>query len=239
MNKFLFDVDGTLTPSRQAIDPAFKDWFLNFCMNNDVYLVTGSDYKKTQEQLGDYLLRWPIYVYACSGNERWAKGHLEKTREWLLPDNVKNWLEMKLKHSAFSLRTGTHIEQRSGCVNFSIVGRGATLGERKMYVEYDNKTSERKTIAEDFNRLFPDLEARLGGETGIDLYPDGWDKSQVLKDFNDKDTLYFFGDSILPGGNDWPLAYLIGSGRGESFKVDNWQDTWAKLKHMQEMKIAK
>jgi phosphomannomutase len=238
MNKFIFDVDGTLTPSRQKINLEFAIWFELFCMANDVYLVSGSDYAKTQEQLGDYLLRWPIFVYSCSGNEKWAKGELISTKEWILPENVRHWMEMKLKNSQFTLRTGNHIEQRSGCVNFSIVGRGATLGERKLYVEYDQKTEERKSIALEFNHLFPELEARLGGETGIDVYPKGWDKSQIIKDFQDTDTIYFFGDKIEPGGNDWPLAHAIGLQRGGSFYVKNWQDTWDRLKYLKKEKIA-
>ena len=30
IDNFVFDVDGTLTPSRRAIDKEFGDWFLNF-----------------------------------------------------------------------------------------------------------------------------------------------------------------------------------------------------------------
>ena len=43
INKFIFDVDGTLTPSRGIIDLNFKMFFNTFCLDNDVYLVTGSD----------------------------------------------------------------------------------------------------------------------------------------------------------------------------------------------------
>ena len=50
---FAFDVDGTLTPSRQRIAPSFEEWFLSFCQTNNVYLVSGSDYEKTLEQLGE------------------------------------------------------------------------------------------------------------------------------------------------------------------------------------------
>ena len=50
-NKFIFDVDGTLTPSRQQIDSDFAVYFSNFCTINDVYLVTGSDKEKTVEQV--------------------------------------------------------------------------------------------------------------------------------------------------------------------------------------------
>ena len=43
MKKFIFDVDGTLTPSRKEIKHEFWAPFLIFCREHDVYLVTGSD----------------------------------------------------------------------------------------------------------------------------------------------------------------------------------------------------
>ena len=52
MKKFIFDVDGTLTPSRGKIDPDFLQFMLFFSGKNDVYLVTGSDRSKTLEQVG-------------------------------------------------------------------------------------------------------------------------------------------------------------------------------------------
>ena len=50
--KYIFDVDGTLTPSRQVIDSAFEAFMIKFCCKHDVYLVTGSDRQKTVDQLG-------------------------------------------------------------------------------------------------------------------------------------------------------------------------------------------
>ena len=43
--RYIFDVDGTLTPSRQKMDPKFKHFFLKFIETNKVWLVTGSDRK--------------------------------------------------------------------------------------------------------------------------------------------------------------------------------------------------
>lgn len=234
MNKFIFDVDGTLTPSRGKIDPEFETWFTEFCISNDVYLVTGSDYPKTVEQLGEYICRWPIYIYNCSGNDVWAKGKNVRTNQWKLPDEAREKLESYLASSKFILRTGNHIEERPGTVNFSVVGRNATLKERLMYKEWDSKTDERSKISLDFNQSFSDLEARIGGETGIDIYLKGYDKSQILQDFGSDDKLYFFGDRCDPGGNDYPLAKLIKN----SYHVKNWQDTWERLKYLQESKIA-
>ena len=51
MKKFIFDVDGTLTPSRGKIDPEFAPLFMHLTSNEEVYLVTGSDRQKTLEQV--------------------------------------------------------------------------------------------------------------------------------------------------------------------------------------------
>ena len=55
MKKFIFDVDGTLTPSRGKIDEKFSQFFFDFCTLNHVYLVTGSDKPKTVEQIGNVI----------------------------------------------------------------------------------------------------------------------------------------------------------------------------------------
>ena len=63
--KYVFDVDGTLTPSRGLIDPEFKAFFNAFCLFNDVYLVTGSDRDKTIEQVGEDTYNLCKRVYQC------------------------------------------------------------------------------------------------------------------------------------------------------------------------------
>lgn len=233
--KFIFDVDGTLTPSRGKIDSEFKDWFIEFCISNNVYLVTGSDYEKTREQLGDKLLRWPIFVYNCSGNEVWAKGSKLKTKEWNPPSELYDFLNGWLQSSKFPARMGNHIEERSGMINFSVVGRNATLGERKLYIEYDLENRERETIAFQINSTFEGITATIGGETGLDIHPTGWDKSQILKDFDlNNDIIHFFGDKTLPGGNDYPLAKNLKN----VHQVRDWRNTWETLKFFQEAKIV-
>jgi phosphomannomutase len=233
--KFIFDVDGTLTPSRAKIDPEFKNWFLEFCQNNEVYLVTGSDYDKTVEQLGEYLCRWPIYIYNCSGNEVWGKGQLIKSKQWNAPTELYDFLNSWLTASKFPARTGKHIEDRAGCINFSVVGRNATLGERKLYKQWDEENRERESIAFQINSMFDDITATIGGETGIDIHPTGWDKSQILKDFDLKnDRIFFFGDKTLPGGNDYPIAAQIKN----SYQVNTWKETWETLCYLKDSKIA-
>jgi hypothetical protein len=119
-------------------------------------------------------------------------------------------------------------------VNFSVVGRGANAEQRQEYVAYDTSTNERNTIATAFNTMFPDLEAKVGGETGIDISPKGFDKSQIIKDFDKEDTTWFFGDAIYEGGNDLPIANVVKHFR----KVDGWKQTMEYLQIFQEQGIA-
>ena len=235
MNKFIFDVDGTLTPSRSRIDSVFENYFLDFVKSNDVYLVTGSDYGKTVEQLGENIVERVEAVYNCSGNDVWSYGKNIRSKNWKLPDECRKLLQSWLEVSSFPLRTGNHIEERPGAVNFSIVGRNATIGERKMYVEHDTNNRERESIALQFNMMFGDtIMAKIGGDTGIDIYPVGWDKSQILSDFDSNDNLYFFGDKTLPGGNDEPLAKLV----SKTYQVRDWKHTFETLQYFQEAKLA-
>ena len=233
--KFIFDVDGTLTPSRGKIVEEFRLWFTDFCINNDVYLVTGSDYPKTVEQLGEYLLRWPVTVYNCSGNDVWQKGVNIRTNPWTMPNTVQEFLQYRLQTSKFVLRAGQHFDVRPGSVNFSILGRGATLRERQLYRAWDLETGERNQLVEDFRRNFgEELEISAGGETGVDIYPRGFNKSQILDDFSKCDTILFFGDRLDEHGNDRPLSdRLLADGyRGAAYPVEDWRHTWQLLKDL-------
>ena len=234
VNKFIFDVDGTLTPSRQKIDGDFAVFFSAFCSANQVYLVTGSDKEKTVEQVGEEIYNLCRRVYQCNGNDVWEGENHIHTNEWTLPDLARTFLINCEDESQFSFRTGNHIEERPGMVNFSIVGRNANLTERQWYVEYDTKENERNTIATAFNTMFPDLSAKVGGETGIDISPIGADKSQIVKDFDEEDKLWFFGDAIYEGGNDYPLAKVVKNHR----KVTGWLQTKEYLEVFQDTGLA-
>ena len=231
MNKFIFDVDGTLTPSRGIIDEKFKTFFNEFCQTNPVYLVTGSDKAKTIEQISEPIYNLCKRVYQCNGNDVWKGEENIRTNEWKLPDLARTFLISCEYESPFSIRTGNHIEERPGMVNFSVVGRNANLEERARYVAYDTFENERNTIATAFNTMFPDLSAKVGGETGIDIAPRGANKSQILRDFNEDDTIHFYGDAMFEGGNDKPLAdALLQYQLGFSHQVRDWKHTWEKLK---------
>ena len=225
---FLFDVDGTLTPSRQKMDKQFSKFFSNFCKNNDVYLVTGSDRDKTVEQLGKTLYNKAKRVYNCSGNSVWVKSKNVHTTEWNCPCALSSYLELELNASKFKLKTGKHVEERPGCINFSILGRGEdSMKYRKEYVKWDINTTERILMADRIKSEFPYLNIQIGGETGLDISDS--DKSQILTDFNPEDEIHFFGDMMLEGQNDYPLAKALKDMGGYPHHVKNWEDTRTRL----------
>ena len=226
MKKYIFDVDGTLTPSRSKITEEFLSFFVDFISKNDVYLVTGSDRDKTLEQVTPEIYNKCKRVYNCSGSDVYEGDKNVYRSNWELPERVERFLQDELDFSQFPIRNGLHIEKRPGGVNFSILGRGKDPSEgREEYVKWDKVHSERRFIALRIMDMFPDLIVALGGQTGVDIGPLGDDKSQILRDFSDKDELHFFGDRTEKGGNDYTLAEGVKSRGGKSYKVDTWKDT--------------
>lgn len=241
---FIFDVDGTLTPSRDYIDPLFKKWMKEWMKRGgkEVYFCSGSDYVKTQEQLGNDLLDLANAVFSCAGNAIYSKGALKYSSKWTLKEPAIQWLNDQLQKSTFTGKTGRHIENRIGLVNFSIVGRAADKEQRAKYVEYDRAHNERKKIAAEFNnKFFGTSVAQVAGDTGIDIMEPGKDKGQVAKYFIEPYVrVHFFGDQMYPGGNDYPLseelrkAYIdMKQSKATCVKVKNWKETWDYLQKME------
>ena len=56
-NIYMFDIDGTLTPSRLPMTQEMEDMFTPFCENNKVFLVTGSYMVKVKEQVPEKIRR--------------------------------------------------------------------------------------------------------------------------------------------------------------------------------------
>tara|TARA_B100000965_G_scaffold381948_1_gene379906 strand:+ start:6135 stop:6839 length:705 start_codon:yes stop_codon:yes gene_type:complete len=231
MKKFIFDVDGTLTPSRRQIEHSFWAPFLIFCRHHDVYIVTGSDRQKTLEQLGLDICYTAKRVYNCSGCDAYEKNVNVYQSEWKLPKKVENFLLDELAYSCFPIRNGVHIESRPGSVNFSILGRGKDpFVGRDEYIKWDKERLEREDIADRIRNQFPELTVVIGGQTGIDIGPLGTDKSQILRDFSEDDELYFFGDRMEVTGNDYSLAEAVKKRHGCTYHVKDWHETKQILK---------
>ena len=235
---FMFDIDGTLTPSRLMMTKEFAKFFDKWSNKNKYYLVTGSDLNKTKEQLPIAYIDKAEAIFTCCGNQMWRDNELIYDNKFKLTKKLNKLLGTILSNSIYPHRYGNHIEDRGSMVNFSIVGRDCSYEDRLNYFEWDNEKGERKIIANAIKEKFPDLDAVIGGQISIDIYPKGNDKSQVLNVIEQErlvppNEYIFIGDGINNKGNDWPLAKLMNKKDNcSTFQTDGWEHTMKILENI-------
>jgi phosphomannomutase len=229
----IFDIDGTLTPPRQKMNALMADVLLGLSLKKKIYFVTGSDYAKVIQQVPDRVLRTVEGLFTCSGNQLFIRGMEVYSRIFSKPAGLWEFLNKQLIDSPWQEKTSCHLELRAGMLNFSTIGRSCTREQREAYNEWDKTQNERKSIAWNIERMFPNLSAAVGGEISIDIYEKGCDKSQAIRyirNIHKDSTMHFFGDKLQPGGNDHPIcAAMILSKNGKEAdritQVQNWEDT--------------
>ena len=240
MKIFMFDVDGTLTPSRQVMSQQFDNFMFRWGHRNNFWLVSGSDLDKMKEQVPEHILDLAEGLFTCGGNQLYVNGELIYDNKFKVPETLLTYLGEELRMTDYPVKAGNHIEDRGSMLNFSIVGRNCTQNQREDYYRYDNLTGERKRISKYIREQWKDIDAVIGGQISIDIVPKGFDKSQIMKHIDETykkrnvdDCEYiFYGDRTEEGGNDYPLAQLLESrSDGRVHKVENWLDTMEQLQN--------
>jgi phosphomannomutase len=236
---YIFDIDGTLTPSRRRMTEEFAKFFDKWSEKNKYYLVTGSDLDKTKEQLPIAYIDRAEAIFTCCGNQMWRDDELIYNNKFTPPESLIEHLEEKIKYSKYYHRAGNHIEDRGSMLNFSVVGRNCTQEQREDYFKWDKQTNERKNISNDIKSTWTKLDPVIGGQISIDIYPKGSDKSQVLNIIEQERLVppseyIFIGDGIENGGNDYPLAELM-----DNTEICDWYHTkgWEHTKEILESLI--
>ena len=242
---YLFDVDGTLTPAKSKIDQAFAKTFYNWQKDKEVYIVSGGSFSRLIDQLTRKIIDQTKGVFSCMGNAHYKKiKDIDGYSSWVLqyknkftvakPKLFFSELERCVMNSDYHTNVGRHYEERTGMVNFSIVGLDATPEQRKEYAVYDKQHKEREQIVKKLSSKYPKLDFVIGGAVSLDIFNKGNDKSQVIKHFEDKlkdHRIVFVGDRIPFPGNDYALAEALRKHpNGEAIEVDCWQDTAGLLK---------
>ena len=226
---FIFDIDGTLTPSRLQMTEEFAKFFDEWSSKNKYYLVTGSDLDKTKEQLPIAYVDRAEAIFTCCGNQMWRDDELIYDNKFNPPKDLIEYLERKVLKSEYPNRCGNHIEDRGSMVNFSVVGRDCTQEQREDYFEWDKAMGERNITCMEIKGTYPGIDAVVGGQISIDIYPKGNDKSQVLEHIekrHETGEIIFIGDGIENYGNDYPLAELMDNMEGcDWYHTKGWEHT--------------
>ena len=245
----LFDMDGTLTPARLPADKQVGTSLAKLSKHAKIGIVTGSDFDYLTQQcksLWDGIATVSpedIYLLPCNGTKlyTWESGR------WQLQESVNMREEMgdekfdqlvKVLISAqFNFAclphklplTGHFISYRDSMINWCPIGRNANDKERKKFIKYDEENNMRNVIAPGLQNLTDNLfgpnivQFALGGNTSIDIYPEGWDKTYALKYFPDYEC-WFVGDRCEENGNDKTIYDALSS-QGRAYKTKGPDDT--------------
>jgi len=209
---FLFDVDGTLTPSRKRVTPGMEKFLNDLRKKAYIAIVGGSDLVKQQEQLGEHIVREWDYVFSENGLVAYKEGNVlgkKSISDFLGEGRLKEFLNFCLGYMStldIPVKRGTFIEFRTGMINVCPIGRNCSQAERDAFEQYDKVHKIRETFVNSLKARFPGngLKYSIGGQISFDVFPEGWDKTYCLPTLvQDGFTeIHFFGDKTSPGGND-------------------------------------
>jgi len=219
----LFDVDGTLVESGEKIDDDMKRLLKNLSEKGfTLGIVGGGRLDKILDQL-DNNIYISHYFTECgcvyhkresNNNNKLQLIYCKNLRE----HSLYNSINILIKHALYFLSlvdytlTGHFIDLRNGILYISLIGLNATSKEREVFFKLDDINLYRKrllcyleneAIKEEINNEITICE---GGRAGIAIYPNEYDKIQVLEHLeNDYNEIHYFGDKYEKGQNDYRL----------------------------------
>eukprot|EP01147_Barroeca_monosierra_P010493 gene10493-2623_t len=248
----LFDVDGTLTVARSAIEPEMKAFMARFRQKCVIGLVGGSDLGKIEEQMDNTARSDYDFCFAENGLTAF-KGSEELATQsflgYLGEERMQMLVSFCLRYIAdleIPQKRGTFIEFRNGMLNVSPIGRNCSRDERNAFEAFDKASKNfgreanvRKMFVEALKKEFAGwgLTFSIGGQISFDIFPTGWDKTYCLQHIKKQGKfkeIHFFGDKTFQGGNDYEIANhpdII------PHTVTNWKDTRNQLIQLFEIKI--
>ena len=241
----IFDIDGTLTPSKAPADMEMINLLLSLLEERSVAIIGGGKYSLFREQLIDQLPSQDkrlerLYLFpTCSTafyrfngewNEVYSHRLSEEEKEKINRAFEETFQEVNYQHPEKTY--GSVIEDRETQITFSSLGQevvamtGEEQGVKLKQEWFDKNDRLRQQMREILQKKLPDFEVRAGGLTSIDITRKGIDKAygvrQISEHLNIKiEDMLFVGDAIFPGGNDY-AALETGI---DYVKVENPSDT--------------
>ena len=214
----IFDLDGTLASSKQAIDDEIALLLFELLTIRQVAVISGGDWPQFERQLLgrlpasshlDSLLLMPtsgtkFYRFDSVWKLVYADIFTLDEREEIVAALETVVAEAGL---ADEIIWGERIEDRGSQITYSGLGQQAPLEEK---AKWDPDVRKRTKLKAMLERRLPDFAVRLGGSTSIDVTRRGIDKAYGIRKLVqstgfDIDEMLFVGDALYPGGNDAPV----------------------------------
>jgi phosphomannomutase len=240
----VFDLDGTLAPSKSVIDKTMARLLLELLDKKKVAVIGGGKYSLFQKQLLDQMPRreprfanfflFPttstaFYRYRNGWKKMYAK-ELSKAERASIKKAFREVLR-EVNYIPPEKTYGAVIEDRRSQITFSALGQDivSMLGKKGIAMKEAwtrQNTPLKFKIAKLMQKRLPNLEVRAAGFTSIDVTKKGIDKAYGVRQIKKmlkiqiKDMV-FIGDALYPGGNDY-AARKTGI---DCIEVDGPEDT--------------
>lgn len=214
---FVFDLDGTLAPSKSTIDEEMAGLLALLLQKGHVAIISGGAWTQFEKQVLAHLppaaIRQRLSILPTNGTRFYAYDGAWKQ---LYADDFtpaeKQQITDALNRAIdqFGVRPaqswGALIEDRGSQITYSGLGQQAPLEEKE---KWDPDFSKRQQMKVVLDAALPNFSVHLGGATSIDVTKHGIDKAYGIRKLEEilhipiADML-FMGDAIFPGGNDYP-----------------------------------
>lgn len=239
----IFDIDGTLVESSEKISKEHALLLNQLKKNYEIAICGGGTLEKALIQM-DKQIYFDHYFTECGcvyhKNKAKNKNHLKlvhvytknlRYHELYIEINELVKCALKFIGNVDYLLSGHFIDLRNGIIYVSCIGMQATLEERELFIEKDKNENIRENLilklkekADSLN-IKDKISIKIGGSVGIALYPNEYDKKQILKTIHkfDYENIIYFGDKYNQEGNDY---HLIHAPDVKGHKVDSIEQTY-------------
>lgn len=212
----VFDLDGTLAPSKSALDDEMADLLRKLLDVIAVAIISGGDFPQFQKQVIDRLPQGTnlanLSILPTSGTKffkydgAWRALYAENLTDDE-KQRIEDAIEQAVEQTGFQPKEtwGERIEDRGTQITYSALGQEAPLDAKE---KWDPDFAKRKAIQALLAKTLSGFSVRLGGTTSIDVTRPGIDKAYGIHKLRDVlnipiAEMLFIGDAIFPGGNDY------------------------------------
>jgi hypothetical protein len=213
----VFDLDGTLAPSKSALGADMSTLLHDLLAIVKVAVISGGDWPQFEKQLLSNLPQdqrlvnlsvlptcgTKFFQYSSKWKELYAEDFTAEEKERITSSLHQAFLEAGFKVERV---WGEVIEDRGSQITLSALGQQAPLAEKE---KWDPDFAKRKKITAILEKLIPEFSVRMGGATSIDVTKPGIDKAYGIGKLKDilqvsLQEMVYIGDALFPGGNDYP-----------------------------------
>lgn len=240
------DLDDTLAETKQPIEASMAMLLEDLLEHNDFCVITGGTFEQIKRNVIDRLSDNAssnfsrLHAMSTSGS---TYHRFDPTQQkWnviynhTLTSDERKRIIMIVEHTVReaglweSNPHGEIIQDRQSQITFSALGQLASPEAKRAW---DPLRKKRETLRENISKALPEYEVVINGNTSVDVLQQGVDKGFGIKNlmrycgFSPHDVL-FIGDSLQPGGNDYPVLEL----GIQTIEVSDWRQTEQHFKEL-------